>query len=31
MIAEKVIKKELENKGEQGKMIDGLVDNIKLN
>ena len=31
MIAEKVIKKELENKGEQEKMVDGLVDDIKLN
>lgn len=31
MIAEKVIKKELANKGEQDKMVDGLVDDIKLN
>lgn len=31
MIAEKVIKKELGNKGEQEKMVDGLVDDIKLN
>lgn len=31
VIAEKVIKKELENKGEQKKMVDGLIDNIKLN
>ena len=31
MIAEKVIKKELDKKGEQGKMVDGLVDDIKLN
>ncbi|HKI88242.1 MAG TPA: F0F1 ATP synthase subunit B [Draconibacterium sp.] len=31
MIAEKVIKKELANKGEQEKMVDGLVDDIKLN
>ena len=31
MIAEKVIKKELENKAEQEKMVDGLVDDIKLN
>ncbi|MBN2635230.1 MAG: F0F1 ATP synthase subunit B [Prolixibacteraceae bacterium] len=31
MIAEKVIKKELEKKGEQEKMIDGLIDDIKLN
>uniref|UniRef100_UPI003217EE14 F0F1 ATP synthase subunit B n=1 Tax=uncultured Draconibacterium sp. TaxID=1573823 RepID=UPI003217EE14 len=31
VIAEKVIKKELENKGEQKKMVDGLVDDIKLN
>lgn len=31
MIAEKVIKKELGNKGEQQKMVDGLVDDIKLN
>lgn len=30
-IAEKVIKKELENKGEQEKMVEGLVDEIKLN
>lgn len=30
-IAEKVIKKELSNKGEQEKMVGGLVDNIKLN
>jgi F-type H+-transporting ATPase subunit b len=31
MIAEKVIKKELAGNGEQAKMIDGLVDDIKLN
>ena len=31
MIAEKVIKKELGNKAEQEKMVDGLVDEIKLN
>jgi F-type H+-transporting ATPase subunit b len=31
MIAEKVIKKELAGKGEQAKMIDGLIDDIKLN
>lgn len=31
LIAEKVIKKELDNKGEQEKMVDGLVDDIKLN
>ncbi|MCY1721702.1 F0F1 ATP synthase subunit B [Prolixibacteraceae bacterium Z1-6] len=31
VIAEKVIKKELSNKGEQKKMVDGLVDDIKLN
>jgi len=31
MIAEKVIKKELGNKGEQEKMVDGLIDDIKLN
>lgn len=31
MIAEKVIKKELAGKGEQGKMVDGLIDDIKLN
>lgn len=31
MIAEKVIKKELANKAEQEKMVDGLVDDIKLN
>lgn len=30
-IAEKVIKKELTNKGEQVKMIDNLIDEIKLN
>ena len=30
-IAEKVIKKELSNKKEQEKMVDGLVDDIKLN
>lgn len=30
-IAEKVIKKELDKSGEQGKMVDGLVDDIKLN
>ena len=31
MIAEKVIKKELEKKGEQEKMVEGLIDDIKLN
>jgi F-type H+-transporting ATPase subunit b len=31
MIAEKVLKKELTSKTEQGKMVDGLVDDIKLN
>ncbi len=31
IIAEKVIKKELGNKGEQEKMVDGLIDDIKLN
>lgn len=31
LIAEKVIKTELGNKGEQKKMVDGLVDDIKLN
>ena len=31
MIAEKVIKKELGNKGEQEKLVNGLVDEIKLN
>lgn len=31
MIAEKVLKKELTNKTEQEKMVDGLVDDIKLN
>lgn len=31
LIAEKLIKKELSNKGEQKKMVDGLVDDIKLN
>jgi len=31
MIAEKVIKKELGNKEEQEKMVDGLIDEIKLN
>ncbi|MEN8117384.1 MAG: F0F1 ATP synthase subunit B [Bacteroidota bacterium] len=30
-IAEKVIKKELDKKGEQKKMVDGLIDDIKLN
>lgn len=30
-IAEKVIKKELANKGEQEKMINNLIDDIKLN
>ncbi len=30
-IAEKVIKKELSNKAEQEKMVDGLIDDIKLN
>jgi F-type H+-transporting ATPase subunit b len=31
MIAEKVLKKELTSKSEQEKMVDGLVDDIKLN
>ena len=31
MIAEKVLKKELSNKGEQEKMVDALIDEIKLN
>lgn len=31
LIAEKVIKKELRNKGEQERMVNGLVDDIKLN
>lgn len=31
MIAEKVIKKELGNKSEQEKLLDGLIDDIKLN
>ena len=31
MIAEKVIKKQLAHKGEQEKLIDGLIDDIKLN
>lgn len=31
MIAEKVIKKELSNKAEQEKLMDGLIDEIKLN
>lgn len=31
MIAEKVIKKQLANPGEQEKMVDNLVDDIKLN
>lgn len=30
-IAEKVIKKELSNKREQERMVDGIVDDIKLN
>ena len=30
-IAEKILKKELSNKGEQEKMIDTLIDGIKLN
>ncbi|MDX8338037.1 F0F1 ATP synthase subunit B [Draconibacterium sp. IB214405] len=30
-IAEKVIRKELSNKAEQEKMVDGLIDDIKLN
>jgi len=30
-IAEKVIRKELSNKVEQEKMVDGLIDDIKLN
>lgn len=30
-IAEKIIKKELSNPGEQEKMVDGLIDDIKLN
>lgn len=31
MIAEKVIKKQLAAKGEQEKMVEGLIDDIKLN
>lgn len=31
LIAEKVIKKELSNLGEQEKMVNGLIDDIKLN
>ncbi len=31
LIAEKVIKKELSNPAEQKKMVDGLIDDIKLN
>ncbi len=31
LIAEKVIRKELSNKTEQEKMVDGLIDEIKLN
>ncbi len=31
LIAEKVIRKELAGKGEQAKMVDGLIDDIKLN
>ncbi len=31
LIAEKVIKKELSNKSEQEKIVDGLIDEIKLN
>ncbi len=31
MIAEKLVKKELEKKGEQEKMVEGLIDDIKLN
>jgi len=31
LIAEKVIKKELSNPGEQEKMVDGLIDDIKMN
>ncbi len=31
LIAEKVIRKELSNKAEQEKMVNGLVDEIKLN
>lgn len=31
LIAEKVIKKELSNPTEQKKMVDGLIDDIKLN
>ena len=31
LIAEKVIKKELSNPDEQEKMVDGLIDDIKLN
>lgn len=30
-IAEKVIRKELSNKNEQEKMVDGLIDDLKLN
>eukprot|EP01156_Anaeramoeba_ignava_P010604 Anaeramoba_ignava/a480264_19.p2 GENE.a480264_19~~a480264_19.p2 ORF type:complete len:165 (+),score=47.44 a480264_19:408-902(+) len=31
MIAEKVIKKQLADKNEQEKMVDGIIDDIKLN
>ena len=31
IIAEKVLKKELSNKGEQEKMVNGLIDDVKLN
>jgi F-type H+-transporting ATPase subunit b len=31
MIAEKVIRKELSNKAEQEKLMEGLIDEIKLN
>lgn len=31
LIAEKVIKKELSSKSEQEKLVDGLIDDIKLN
>lgn len=31
LIAEKVIRRELSNKAEQEKMVDGLIDEIKLN
>ena len=30
-VSKKIIKKELSNPGEQEKMVDGLIDDIKLN